>query len=339
MLDFRMFNFNKITIIAVILILIILSISLPNFLLGKKVKVARVTQRKSIEAVYATGSVESLEMVPVAVRTSGRLKELLVDEGSEVEANQLLARLEDQDLQHKLSELELKEKLSFKEHERTASLYKKNAVSRQIFEQNQAQWQMAQEAKKNIEAQIRYLHLFAPKSGVVIKRDGEIGQILNLNQTVFWLSVSKQKRITAEVDEEDILKVKNGQEVLVQVDALTDKIFKGEVSSITPMGDPATRSYRVRIILYDAKELMIGMTAEANIIVKKNNKSLTIPSAALNAEGSVCQVIDNRLHLIKPKIGIFTEDQVEILSILKENDLAIIDKNFVCTNGKKVRVY
>jgi multidrug efflux pump subunit AcrA (membrane-fusion protein) len=126
---------------------------------------------------------------------------------------------------------------------------------------------------------------------------------------------------------------------LVQVDALTDKIFKGEVSSITPMGDPATRSYRVRIILNDAKELMIGMTAEANIIVEKNDKSLTIPSAALNAEGSVCQVIDNRLHSIKPKIGIFTEDQVEILSILKENDLVIIDKNFVCTNGKKVRVY
>ena len=104
--------------------------------------------------------------------------------------------------------------------------------------------------------------LTTPADGQVIRRDGEVGDFIPSNQPVFYLAKSGSPlRISADVDEEDIPLVKAGDKVLIKADAFPDRIFDGQVSDVTPKGDPIARSYRVRIALPSDTALKIGMTA------------------------------------------------------------------------------
>ena len=82
------------------------------------------------------------------------------------------------------------------------------------------------------------------------------------------------------MDEEDIPLVTVGQPVLIKADAFPGRILDGTVAEITPKGDPVNKSYRVRIGLPPDTPLMIGMTVESNIVVRREDAALLVPQAA-----------------------------------------------------------
>jgi len=88
-------------------------------------------------------------------------------------------------------------------------------------------------------------------------------------------------RITAEVDEEDILKVKRGQTALLKTDAIPGKVLEGTVGDITPKGDPVNKNFRVRIALPKDSPFLIGMTVEVNVITNKSENALVVPVEAV----------------------------------------------------------
>lgn len=292
---------------------------------------------EAIQAAYATGNVESSIMLPIATRASARLLELNVDEGDFVKKDQILAKLENQDLESSLAALIAKETFAKSEYERNRDLFKNGATSKQAFDLALSNWQAAQAQVTQAKSQASYMNLSAPNDGVVIKRDGEIGQLIPANQAVFWLAATSPLRISAEVDEEDIAQVQLDQEVLIRADAFPRQIFNGIVKAITPKGDPIARSYRVRIELKQETPLKIGMTTEVNIILKKNPSALLIPSSAVNND-TVWRIVNSRLELQKASIGIRANDQLEILDGLSESDLIVSNPNSKLKVGQKVSV-
>ena len=110
-----------------------------------------------------------------------------------------------------------------------------------------------------------------------------MGDFIPVNQPVFYLAkAGVPLRISADVDEEDIPLVKVGQKVLIRSDAFPSRVFTGEVLEITPKGDPVARSYRVRIELPADTALMIGMTAETNIVTAEKQDALLVPASAVS---------------------------------------------------------
>ncbi|MCC6954439.1 MAG: efflux RND transporter periplasmic adaptor subunit, partial [Deltaproteobacteria bacterium] len=243
----------------------------------------QLTRGIAVQAVYATGTVEPEVMLPIATRGSARLLELRVDEGMSVEAGQLLARLENDDLRSSLAALRAKEQFARSEFERNAGLVKQGAISQQAYSRASSDWEAAKAASAQAAAMVGYMDLSSPAAGKIIRRDGEIGQLIPANQPVFWLSVSSPLRITAEVDEEDISLVKPGQNVAIRADAFPGQVFQGTLKSITPKGDPIARSYRVRVSLADGTPLQIGMTAEINVIVAERENAWLLPTSSLKA--------------------------------------------------------
>ena len=173
-----------------------------------------------------------------------------------------------------------------------------------------------------IEASLSYMTLLAPGDGTVIRRDGEIGELITAGEPVFWLAGQKM-RVSAEVDEEDIALVEPGQKVLISADAFPGEIFEGTVQSITPKGDPVARSYRVRISLPQDTKLMIGMTAESNIIIRETEDALLLPASVVDA-GTVWIVTkDGELARKVVEIGAQDVDMIEILDGVTEDDLVV----------------
>lgn len=286
----------------------------------------------AVRGVYATGTVEASVMMPIAARSSARLMELKVDEGSKVTKGQVLAQLEDDEMQHTLEQLRTREALAKKEYERNAALFRQKAVSAEIHDRSKSDWLAATAATNTAEAQLGYLKLLAPADGTVLRRDGEVGQLITANQPVFWLSCCAPLRISAEVDEEDIAEVQPGQNVLIRADAFPGKVYNGTVQAITPKGDPVARSYRVRIGFTDETPLMIGMTAENNIVIREVKDAMLVPASAVKGN-TLWLVKDGALKLARVTVGAKGTAQVEIREGLTAEDTVVTNPAPTLTEG------
>jgi multidrug efflux system membrane fusion protein len=300
-----------------------------------KLEITQPTRGPAVQAVYATGTVEPSVMIPIAPRSTARLIGLEADEGLQVAKDDVLAQLEDTDLKNTLTELQAKANLASKELARKTGLYQRKATSEQDVDQAKAARDAAAAAVARAKTEISYLKLLAPESGIIIRRDGEVGEMIAANQPVFWMSCCKPLRIASEVDEEDISLVTPGKKVLISADAFPGKIFNGTVLSITPKGDPVARSYRVRISLEGVTPLMIGMTAETNIIITEKKDALLVPASAVH-DGKIWTVAGNKLHEADVETGAKTDDAVEIISGLDDSAVVVMNPRRDLSEGQSV---
>lgn len=299
-------------------------------------RVVQPVRGPAVQAVYATGTVEATVMVPISARTTARLLKLEADEGSLVRQGQVLAQLEDADLRRSIDEAAAEERYARAEYERQAALVARAVVSRTSYDRAQADWIKAKAASDRATVQADFLKLVAPADGRIIRRDGEIGQLIGANQTVFWMSCCAPLRVSAEVDEEDIAQVKPALPVLLRADAFPGQVFNGSVQSITPKGDPVARSYRVRIALPEDTPLMIGMTAETNIILRRDEHALLLPAAAV-VQDTVWVVENDRLAKRKVTIGARTPNAVEIRTGVSDGDWIVASPGANLLAGEAVR--
>ena len=273
----------------------------------------------AVQAVYATGTVEPTVMVPISAHNMARLVELDADEGNIVVKGQLLAKLEDDDLRRAVEVTEAEERYTKAELDRLAVLVERQVVARSAYDRAKADWEKARAAAARAAVEAGYLQLVAPADGTVIRRDGEIGQMIGANQTVFWLYSNAPLRISAEVDEEDIAQVRSGQQVLIRTDGFPGQTFHGQVQAVTPKGDPVARSYRVRISLPAGTPLMIGMTTETNIILRQSDHALLLPAESVQQD-TVWRVDNGRLSPQKVRVGAKGATEVEILEGVSDGD-------------------
>ncbi|MBI2233973.1 MAG: efflux RND transporter periplasmic adaptor subunit, partial [Micavibrio aeruginosavorus] len=241
------------------------------------------------------------------------------------------------ELQKALAEMEAVAALAEKEFARRSALVQKNAVSEQSLDQARSNLDAAKARVDQAKANLDEMKLVAPEDGIVIRRDGEVGELIPANQPVFWMSCCSGLRVAAEVDEEDIALVRLGQSVAIRADAFPGKVFPGKVQSITPKGDPVSRSYRVRIGLEADTPLMIGMTAETNIILREEKNALLIPAGALR-DGSVFIVKDGKPVPTPVETGAKTAQAVEIRGGIGPDDLVVMDPAAAPLDpGKRIR--
>lgn len=328
---------KKISLIALVALIIIgLLLANSKFFGRAEIEVTNPIRAEAVQAVYATGTVEPTVMLPISPRSSAKLVELKVDEGDTVHKGQILAQLEDDELQHSIRQLQAREDLAKKEFERQNSLAESKVASKQAYDKAKAELKAASEATRMAQAQASYLKLSAPDDGLIIKRDGEVGQIINTGTPVFWMSCCAPLRISAEVDEEDISQVKIGQKVLIRSDAFSGKIFSGRIQAMTPKGDPIARSYRVRVEFTEETPLQIGMTAETNIIIEEKKDALLVPSSAVTDE-KIWVVEEGNVRQKPVTTGIKTVDYKEILEGITESDVVILNPSDSLSDGQNIR--
>lgn len=335
-----MLNMNKKTLIFLFISGCLgLTLVISLWVFPTPVPVLSPHEGQAIEAVYATGTVEPTIMVPIAPRTAAHLIELSAIEGQVVKQGDVLARLEDSEQQAAISDLTARLVFAESDFARKEQLLKTRSVSRDVLEQAKSEVDSLSAQLEKAKAQASYFRLISPADGMIIKRDGEIGELISSGQPVFYMSCCAPLRITAEVDEEDIPQAAIGQEVLIQSDAFPDKVYHGKIAGITPKGDPVARSYRVRISFDDPNHpFMIGMTVETNIIIQKIEKALLIPATAIAKKNKVQVVRDGVLKDLTIVPGIQNGEDIQIISGLAKTDQIVVPFDQNLKDGQKVRI-
>jgi HlyD family secretion protein len=215
------------------------------------------------------------------------------------------------------------------------------AVSRAKVAEARAQVAQAQAAADRAAEDLANATIRAPIPATVLTRDVEIGSpvssILNLgaNATlVMTLGDIHEVFVRGKVDESDIGRVRIGQPAQIRVETFRDRVFRGRVTQISPMGvekDNVT-NFEVRVSIDNpGQELKANMTANAEIVLEEHAAALVLPEAAVTYDAQKNAFVDVAVPGAKDgrtrrpvKVGIGNGTKVEIVEGLKQGETVVL---------------
>jgi membrane fusion protein, multidrug efflux system len=302
-------------------------------------QVATVTPHRgdAAESVYASGVVEPKTWAKVTSLVRERIVEECNCEAETVERGALLARLDDSEAKAALKELDARLQLARENFSRLTTLVERQVASQQAMDQSRAEVAQLEALVAGQKAKLDNYVLRAPSSGVVLRRDAEVGEIAEPGAVLFWVGQPKPLLVVADVNEEDIPRVELGQRVLLRSDAFPGRTLDGKVDSITPKGDPVTKTYRVRISLPDETPLRIGMSTDVNIVTRVAKNALLVPALAIRGD-TLFVAEQGRAVQRKVETGIRGLSDVQILSGIAENAQIISPYPETIADGARVKL-
>lgn len=197
----------------------------------------------------------------------------------------------------------------------------------------------AQMSMEDTEDQLNNYTITSPISGTVISKEVKAGDTVSNTAgstslcTIYDLSYLQ---MTVNVDELEILSIKEGQSVTITADAISDRTFTGVVTSVSKAGTTAggTTTYPVTICIDDTGDLLPGMNATAEITTASTENALSIPNAAVvrgnyvlvtkdspsaaNADPSM--IAPEGYVYVKVTTGTSDDDYIAVTSGLQEGD-------------------
>jgi RND family efflux transporter MFP subunit len=287
--------------------------------LRPEVSAIAATHGTAAEIVYATGAILPVRWAKVTSLVRDRIIDICYCEGKTVAKGDVLVRLDDKEQQALLVELRAREEFAKRELERVTQLLERGTATTQAYERastelNQVQGLLSVQLEK-----IADYTITAPMDGVVLRRDGEVGEIAEPGEVLFRVGVARPLELVAEVNEEDIPRVELGQTVLLRTDAFQGQRLEGTVRETTPMGDPVTKTYRIRVALPDDTPLRAGMSVEANVVTREKPGALLVPADAV--QGSAVYVVEGgRVRKRPVEIGIRGAQMTEVVSGLNDGE-------------------
>lgn len=167
------------------------------------------------------------------------------------------------------------------------------------------------------------------KVGDVVEPNTNVGELTSSTNHFIVLTPSKNYQVLTSVSEQDLSLVSLGQEVEVVFDALGGETFKGKVIEIEQLPNTDSNgviSYNVTAALDSGfNEIRIGMTAQIQMILKKQENAIIIPNKAVSIDNGQQQVTvvkkDKTTELINIKAGLTDGRNVAVLEGLKAGDV------------------
>lgn len=302
---------------------------------GRELELTTPERGPAVEAVYATGVVEPENWARVSAVIPGRLAEILAREGDAVREGQPLARLDDREARARVAELEAKAAYWREQMGRSQALAESGVRSRDAYEKDKSELNQVVAAINAMRQRRADLVVTSPIDGVVLRRDFEVGEVVGVNDALFWVGSPRPLRLTVDVDEEDIPRVVPGQKVLIKADSFPGRTLEARVGRITPKGDPVNKTFRVRVTLPDDTPLLVGMTTEVNIVTAEKPQALLVPASAV-VDGKVFVVEEGRTALKPVTIGIRGRNRVEVVEGLSPGDRLVASPPAGLKAGERV---
>jgi HlyD family secretion protein len=199
----------------------------------------------------------------------------------------------------------------------------------------------AQASSDRAEEELANATIRAPIRGTILARDVEVGSpvssILNMGAAatpVLTLGDISQVFVRGKVDEADIGHVQLGQPARITVETFRERVFKGRVTQISPLGvekDNVT-NFEVRVSIDNpGNELKANMTANAEIVLEERTGALIVPEAAIAYDAErkpSVEVLDpaakNSRRRTPVKVGISNGTRTQVLDGVKEGDRVIL---------------
>ena len=340
---------------AVLLIAVFLVLSktgvIGNKDKAKSVETSLVKATTIVETVSATGKIQPEIEVKIASMVSGEIIALPIKEGQVVKKGDLLVKI-NPDLytsglnrsvanlaaaKSGLTQAEAQFKEAKANYDRNKTLFEKGIISKSDWDKTVASFEVAKATKQtayfNVQSASATVNeardnlgrtiIYAPADGTISVLNVELGErVLGTQQMAGTeiLRVANLNNMEVEVDvnENDIVKIKVGDEAKVEVDAYLKKQFKGIVTSISNSASTALTAdqvtnfkVKIRILKESYQDLLEGkpatyspfrpgMTATVDIVTKTKTNVLAVPISSVVVKSDTTAVKESKVDVAEP---------------------------------------
>jgi len=271
---------KKRIIIGIIAILVITTIASYQYLKNSR----------SDGMLELSGTVEVTE-VNLGFKVAGKVSELIVEEGQRVKKGDRLAALDSAEMEHVVAQnsaavavVEAEQERARKDYGRAVALVESGVLplqqldtAKKAYDSALAQFRQTQAALSASRDRLRDMVVFAPVSGVVLRKNSEAGETVAAGAAVYSLGDLENPWIKVYVKEDKLGLVKLGQRAEVMTDSFPKKVYTGTVTTISSEAEftpknVQTREERVKLVFAvkvsvknENEELKPGMPADVKI--------------------------------------------------------------------------
>jgi len=326
------------------------------------VAVIHPTTEAAEEGLVLPGTLQAYVESPIYARTNGYLKKWYRDIGSRVRSGELLADIDtpevDQQLLQAKADLETAKansNLSKITATRYEDLIKTDGVSKQEVDNAAGDYAAKQAATTSSAANVRRLeelesfkHIYAPFSGVITRRNVDIGTLINAGnggatQQLFFLAQTDPIRVYVNVPESAAPSIHAGLPAYLELAQFPGRKFQGKVVRTSEAIDPGTRTLLTEVdVPNKAGELLPGGYAQVHLDVQIAGSRVQVPVNALlfRAEGLRAVVIDanHKTHLQPLTIGRDYGVTLEVLQGLNVGDWIVLNPADSLEDNQQVNV-
>jgi membrane fusion protein, multidrug efflux system len=289
------------------------------------------------EAVYGNGTVEPERWAKVVPLARARLVELCRCEGQAVTSGQVLGKQDDAEERNQLQQLQINQDQLDRNLKRAQDDKKDGKITQAQLEDVQSQVNQGQSRIAAEQTRLDGYVLKAPLDGMVLRRDGEVGEIVGPTDVLFWVGPPLPLQVVADINEEDITRITIGQKAFLRSEAFTDQSFPAAVSQITPKGDPTRKTFRVYLRLPDNTPLRIGMSVEVNIIYREKPSAIVVPTEAIMGGNAVQVVSGGKIRRVPVTVGVRGTRTVEIIGDVSRDTLVLSPAHAELAEGARVQ--
>ena len=260
------------------------------------VEVETVRLGDVVQPLKFTGDVLAENEVKVFSKIPDRIERFYVDEGGRVSAGSPIAKIFSPAIEQGVRQAEAglaAAKAQYAnmnaEHERAKRLFAEKAVSQQQFDMINTQFEAAKAQAEAAEAGLSTAKnalsdamITAPFAGLVGKRYFEAGDMASPGMPVVTVVQMERVKAVFNATEQDLGRLRLGQETAVRVQSYPDTVFAGKIVKISPVLDPVTRMAKIEVLISNpGYRLKPGMFANVEVTTGIMKNTLVIPRHAV----------------------------------------------------------
>lgn len=293
------------------------------------------------DEIRISGSLLPDEEVDLSFETSGKIVEINFDEGSTVQKGQLLAKVNDRQLQAQLQRLVSQLKLAEDRVFRQNALLERDAVSKEAYEQVKTELATLNADIENIKASIDMTELRAPFDGIIGLRQVSVGAYASPTTVVAKLTKVSPLKVEFAVPERYAREIKKGMNLDFRVEGRLNT-YPAQVYATESSLDMETHSLNIRAIYPNRNgELLPGRYADIQLKQKEIADAIAIPSEAIVPEMGKNKVFVYRNGVAEPTdvvVGIRTESEIQIVQGLAIGDTILTSGTLQLRKGMPVEI-
>jgi RND family efflux transporter MFP subunit len=251
--------------------------------------------------VALTGSLEPFRVVDVKAQVPGVVAGLAVDRGSPVSEGQVLARIEAEGIQSQaggaaaqVAGAQAALAQAQRQLESSRTLYEAGALSEISYRAAETQVQAARAQLAAARAgatgaseQASRTRAVSPLTGRVSQRLVQNGEAVSVGAVLLTVVDSRALELRGQVPVENAGAVRQGQAVEFTLNGQPGRTYRGTVSRVDPVADPATRQVGVTLRLPNESGALIGgLFATGRVLTGESREAVVVPVAALRGTGS-----------------------------------------------------
>ena len=305
------------------------------------VEVAAVAKRP-ISASYAgTANLEAPGEAQVVAKTSGVLLQLLAEEGDQVKAGQVLARIDPDRPRLEMERARATVRKLENNYRRSQELLASKLVSAEASDQIRYDLEAARAAYELAQLELSYTSIVAPIDGVIAQRSVKQGNLIQLNSSLFRIVDNSRLEAVLNVPERDLATMKPGLAVRMSADAMPGKVFEGVIDRVSPVVDGGSGTFRVVTAFSGGQGLRPGMFGRIEVVYDQRADALTVPRAALledAGETAVFAVREAKAVRVPIEVGHMSGELVEVRKGLTEGEQVVTAGKITLRDGAAVEV-